>query len=259
MKRAPHAAADRPSLEALAESGLLPLESLHPGGLALTADLAALCDVKAGTNVLDVACGTGETACFLADQLSARVVGLDRSDQLLSRARAKVEAKGLAIEFWQGDAANLPFPDAQFDVALCECTLCLVEKVAVLEEMTRVVRPGGRVGMHDLFWANDAPDALQRALAEGEGEEPETAEGWRRLFAEAGLTDVCAVDKSDAKRRWMRDARQQLGFRGQWRLARYALHRWGWTGVVGLVREERLFSSAHLGYGIVVGTKPVCA
>ncbi len=58
---------------------MLPLESLHPGGLSLTRELSVLCAIGAGSRVVDVACGTGETACFLAESLGARVIGLDHS------------------------------------------------------------------------------------------------------------------------------------------------------------------------------------
>ena len=63
----------RPSLENLVESGLVELESLHPGGLALTREFATLCNIAAGTQVLDVACGTGESACYVAENFDAQV------------------------------------------------------------------------------------------------------------------------------------------------------------------------------------------
>ncbi len=256
MKQAPQAAADRPSLENLVESGLVELESLHPGGLALTSEFASLCNIAAGTSVLDVACGTGETACYLAESFAAQVCGLDHSSDLLERARAKSAARDLKVDFRQGDAAALPFPDAEFDVAICECTLCLLDKNAVLQEMARVVRPGGYVAIHDLFWEGNAPDKLKEALVENEGEEPETLQGWRQLFTGAGLINIRVVDKSDVKARWMRDNRKQLGISGQLRLGMYVLRRWWFSGLWAILRSERIFSSTHLGYCIVVSEKP---
>ena len=64
---------NRPSLEGLVETGMLKLESLHPGGLDLSRELAELCKVQEGDDVLDVASGTGETACFLAERFAVRV------------------------------------------------------------------------------------------------------------------------------------------------------------------------------------------
>ena len=67
------------SLESLIETELLKLQNLHPGGLELTEELAELCQVRRGTEVLELACGTGESACFLAERLGCPVVSL-RSD-----------------------------------------------------------------------------------------------------------------------------------------------------------------------------------
>ena len=208
METTPEPVADRPSPEGLVETGMLTFESLHPGGLELSRKLAELCKVQEGDDVLDVASGTGETACFLAERFAVRVYAVDRSDQMIRRGEAKARAKGLKVEFRKADAANLPFGDAECDAAICECTLCLLEKKRVIGEMVRVIRPVGCVGLHDLCWKEEAPDRLQRTLAEIEGERPETLEGWRRLFADAGLVRIKAVDKSDVLSGWTQASRK---------------------------------------------------
>lgn len=243
-------------MESLVESGLLEIESFHPGGLAMSSALASLCRIGAGTNVLDVACGSGETARFLSKRLGARVCGLDRSAALLDRAHANAETSALGIELVEGDALELPFPEAEFDVAICECTLCLLDKAAALREMTRVVRPSGIVGMHDVVWHDDAPDELKAALADSEGEEPETLDGWRQRFAAAGLINIQAIDKSEAKARWLKEIRAQLGIGGYLKLCLHIVRRWGLRGLWSILRSERIFSDKRLGYCIVVGEKP---
>ncbi len=249
-------AASRPSLEALVETGLLQMESLHPGGLETARELAEMCRIDGGTRVLDVAGGTGETACYLTEQFGARVVVIDSSTEMIRRGEAKARAKGLAVEFHQADAAHLPFADATFDVAICECTLCLLDKERVLAEMMRMVRPGGHVGMHDLCWQKNAPDDLKRTLAEIEGEVPETLDGWQRLFCTAGLIDIHAQDKSELMVQWMRESRRQRGLWGELTLAWKIVGRWGISGLRTILRSERVFSSRYLGYGILVGTMP---
>ena len=220
------------SLEALIETELLKVESLHPGGLELTEELAELCEVRRGSDVLELACGTGESACWLAERRGARVVGLDRSPRMIQRAEQKARARGLEVAFREADAHHLPFPDAAFDVAICECTLCLLDKEQVLREMVRVVRSGGCVGMHDACWREDTPDDLKRTLAE-----------------------IRAVDKSSLIPRWMKESRKQLGRMGQLALAWKVIRRWGFRGLRRILRSERVFSSKQLGYGIVVGTR----
>ena len=255
MKATQEPTTDSASLESLVETGMLKLESLHPGGLGLTRELAELCQVRAGARVLDVGSGTGETACFLAKESAVRVSAVDRSDQMIDRAEAKARAKGLTVEFRTADAATLPFGDGEFDAAICECTLCFLKKERVLGEMVRVVRPGGCVGMHDLCWKEEAPDRLKRTLTEIEGERPETLAGCQRLFADANLVQVRAVDKSEVMSRWMRDSRRQLGLVGQLSLLLQIIRRWGIRGVRRVLQSERVFSSGLLGYGIVVGNK----
>ncbi len=247
---------DRPSLEAMVEAGMLKFESLHPGGLELTRELAELCNIRKDAKVLDVACGTGETACFLAERFAARVHGIDRSDEMIRRAEAKARSKGLKVEFTRTAAANLPLGDAEFDAAICECALCYLEMERVLGEMARVVRPGGWVGIHDLCWKEGAPDSLKSILAEIENEKPETLEGWRRLFGQAGLVEINTIDKSALMSQWMRNARKQLGLTGQLMLLLNILRRWGIGGLWTILKSERVFSSEFLGYGIVVGKKP---
>jgi ubiquinone/menaquinone biosynthesis C-methylase UbiE len=214
-----------------------------------------ICNIHKGAKVLDIASGTGETACFLAERFAARVYGIDQSDQMIWRAEAKARRKGLEVEFRKADAANLPFGDAEFDAAICECTLCFLDKERVLGEMVRVVRLEGCIGIHDLCWKTDAPDGLKRTLAEIEGERPETLEGWRRLFHQAGLVEISAVDKAKLMSRWMGESREQLGLTGQVTLALRIIRRWGPRGVWRVLKSERVFSSEFLGYGIVVGKK----
>ena len=78
-----------PSLEALVETGILPGSIFHPGGLEISKDLAALCCIGQKGYVLDVACGTGETACFLAETFGCRIVGIVRATSKSSEPRKK--------------------------------------------------------------------------------------------------------------------------------------------------------------------------
>lgn len=241
------------SLERLIESEDLGLELLHPGGLEITRELARLCGIDRGTSVLDVACGSGESACFLAETLGADVTGVDASERMVARARKKAEAGELDVRFQRADAHRLPFPDGVFDVAISECTLSLLEKDRALAEMVRVTRPGGRVGIHEICWKETAPAELRERLVELEGERPETLDGWRSLLERSGLEDVRAYDRSALMPRWMRDTRRRLGLRGRLRISWIVLRRWGPRGLRRVLESERIFASEQLGYGLVVG------
>jgi SAM-dependent methyltransferase len=245
-----------PSLEQLLESGVLQAEILHPGGLEITRELADLCGVGAGKRVLDVAAGSGETACFLAETFQCSVIGIDASPMMVQRARAKARSRRLDVDFQEGDAHALPFADGAFDAAISECTTCVLDKRRAIREMVRVTKPGGRVGIHDLCWKEDTPDDFKRRLAELEDERPETLDGWKRLFEESGLTDVVTKDESHLIASWTRDVKRELGIAGMLKIYWTILRRWGLGGLRRIKASERVFRSEHLGYGLIVGVKP---
>lgn len=102
--------------------------------------------VRPGQSVLDVACGTGVVARTARDaaEPSGRVVGVDLNPAMLEVAR---EARP-DLEWVQGDAEDLPFADAEFDVALCQSALFFfADPGRAVAEMARVVAPGGVVAL----------------------------------------------------------------------------------------------------------------
>jgi SAM-dependent methyltransferase len=247
---------DGPSLEQLLEMGMLPAEILHPGGLETTRELAELCEVGPGKKVLDVASGTGEAACFLAETFQCNVAGIDASEYMIERAREKAQNRNLDIEFRQGDAHALPFQDDAFDAVISECTTCVLDKPRAIREMARVTKPGGHVGIHDLCWKEAAPKELKQQLAELENEHPETLDGWQRLFEEADLTGIVTREKSGLIASWTKDVKQQLGLVGQLKIYWKIVRQWGFRGLRRIMESERVFRNEHLGYGLIVGTKP---
>jgi demethylmenaquinone methyltransferase/2-methoxy-6-polyprenyl-1,4-benzoquinol methylase len=111
--------------------------------------MVATIDADPGERVLDVACGTGLVAGALVRSYGCRVVGLDQSAAMLSRARSKLEvdpALADRIELVRGEAEALPFAEAEFDHLTFTYLLRYVDDpAATMRELARVVRPGGRV------------------------------------------------------------------------------------------------------------------
>jgi ubiquinone/menaquinone biosynthesis C-methylase UbiE len=245
----------RPSLETLIENEDLGFEVLHPGGTGITRELVDLCTIKAGSYVLDVACGTGESACYLAEQFRARLVGVDASAYMIARAQEKANKKGLHIEFKEADALHLPFDDDRFDAVLSECTVCLLDKERAIREMIRVAKPGGYVGFHDICWQNNPPDHVKNRLAEIEGEQPETLEGWKILCEQAGLVDIQAMDRSSLIPPWMKESMSRLSPATVLRIVWKIIGKWGFRGLLDAWESERIFESKYTGYGLLIGRK----
>src|SRR5436305_5462775 len=80
-------------------------------------DFNATTEIKPGTRVLDVACGTGNTA-IPAARAGAKVTGVDIATNLLVQAHERAREAGVAADFQEGDAEQLSFPDASFDVII---------------------------------------------------------------------------------------------------------------------------------------------
>ncbi len=246
---------EQPSLEKLIETEDIGIEILHPGGMEITMELAEHCGIREGARVLDVASGTGESACRVEETYGCYVTGVDISDYMVERAGRKARERGLRTEFIKGDAHHLPFADDTFDAVISECTVCLLDKEKAAGEMVRVAKRGGCVGMHDVCWKQGAPDDFRRRLAEIENERPETLEGWKALFERAGLLNVTAEDRSFLLREWTHQIKLRLGMRGQFRIFLTVARRWGLAGLKTVWESEKIFESGHLGYCLIAGKK----
>src|SRR5215213_9714615 len=117
-------------------------------------DLAEALKIVPGERVLDVACGSGNGAIAAARRSWGNATGLDFVPELLERARERAAAERLEIEFVEGDAQELPFGEAEFDVTMSIFgAMFAPDQQRTADEMLRVTKPGGRIGM-----ANWCPD-----------------------------------------------------------------------------------------------------
>lgn len=139
--------------------------------MALAMHLAARYAARGwrGSRALDVGCGPGRLVIGLAQRVPGlQVVGLDLSEEMLDLAQARAERAGVAglVQFWRGDAQQTPFPDDHVDLVVSTLSLHhWNDPVAVLDEMARLARPGGRVVVFDLRRDMAAPGWLLVWLA----------------------------------------------------------------------------------------------
>jgi SAM-dependent methyltransferase len=142
---------------------------------------------------LDVGCGPGLLACAFARRVR-RVTGADVTAAMLQQARAEQRRLGLTNVRWvQADAACLPHRDGQFPIVISRLTFHhLIEPLAVLRDMVRVCRPGGRVVVVDVSPAPDKAAAFDRMekLRDPSHVRALPLDEMTGLFASAGLGEL---------------------------------------------------------------------
>jgi SAM-dependent methyltransferase len=159
--------------------------------------------LRSGAQVLELGSGTGDDARRLAEEVGphGRVVGIDVSEAMVAEASRRAERSGLPVEFRVGDATALDLPDGAFDAARSErMFLHVPDPAAVLAEMRRVTRSGGRVVVSDLdldtiVFDHPDPQLTRRIAGVFADGLPQGRIGRRlpALFRQAGLLDVEAA------------------------------------------------------------------
>lgn len=159
-----------------------------------------LLNVSQGEHVLEVGCGAGDDARALAQLVGreGRVVGLDFSQTMIAEAQAKSAGMGGFLQFRQGDAQHLPFPDLTFDACRVDRVLQHLESPErAIAEMTRVLKAGGRILAAEPDWDTLVIDVPERSLARKiiHHKCDSARQGWigrqlKNLFCAAGLADI---------------------------------------------------------------------
>lgn len=238
----------------------------HMGGLEATRELIEACHIDKDSCVLDVGCGVGITACYLAKEYGCKVVGVDLSEMMVKRSKERAKRKGVEdrVEFKIGDAQDLPFKDRVFDAVICESVVAFPkDKQRVVSEYARVTKPGGYVGMNETTWVETPPPKLVEYMSRALGQvKILTADGWKDLLEGAGLTDIVArVYRTTAWRQWSNEVRQMnpRDYLGAWSkffsllFKDPAVRKWVKEISVPPRSVFRIFK--YFGYGIYIGRK----
>jgi SAM-dependent methyltransferase len=198
-----------PDDQTLTVAQLAPLDQFHTRGILATADLAGAAGLKPSTRVLDLGCGIGGPARYLAANFGCKVTGVDLSAGFIDTATYLTARCGLSdrVTFQVGDAMHLPFEDAAFDaVFLQHVAMNIEDRAALYAEVRRILAPGGRFVTYDVVlrdgdviypapWARDASTSF--LLSESDT---------RAVLEQAGFKAVFWRDDTQTAIDWFKTA-----------------------------------------------------
>jgi len=170
-------AAITPEDQPLTTAQLAPLDQFHTRGILATTELAGAAGLEPGSRVLDLGCGIGGPARYLAATFGCSVTGVDLSPGFIDAATYLTGRCGLSdrVRFHVGDALQLAFETGAFDRAfLLHVAMNIEERAALYAGIRRVLAPGGRLATYDLVsrdgdvvypvpWARDASASSLRS------------------------------------------------------------------------------------------------
>ena len=234
----------------------------HMGGFEATDTLHRLCHLDEAQEVLEVGCGIGVGPAYIAKRFDCRVVAVDISEKMLSWARQRARREGVVdrITFRQADIRELPFDDDRFDAVIVESVLAFVEdKEATIQELIRMTKPGGYVGLNESYWIREPPaEILSQSIYIGSAiiSEAEWRAIWDAMPLEARTIEAFSLE-----------AKQEVRDRIGWVGCRSVLPAWGRL-IKLLLSNPRALDALRqqfgtpaemintMGYGLFVGRKP---
>jgi SAM-dependent methyltransferase len=180
--------------QTLTVAQLAPLDQFHTRGILATAELASAAGIEPSTRVLDLGCGIGGPARYVAATFGCKVTGVDLSPDFIDAATYLTARCGLSdrVTFQSGYALNLSFEDAVFDtVFLQHVAMNIEDRAALYAEVRRILTAGGRFVSHDVVqrdgdaayptpWARDASTSF--LLGESETRTAVERAGFKAVF-----------------------------------------------------------------------------
>jgi ubiquinone/menaquinone biosynthesis C-methylase UbiE len=140
-------------IEHLTPDDLAPVDEFHSGGRNATMRLAQLAQINGSERVLDVGCGIGGPSRYLASRFGCRVTGLDLTADFVALAGMLAQRTRLSdkVSYRQGDALDMPFADASFDLVWSQnAAMNIADRDRLYAEMRRVLTPSGRLALQEI-------------------------------------------------------------------------------------------------------------
>ena len=163
----------------------------HPGGIELTKKIVGTKNIDNNSRILDIGCGTGQTAAYLANEYSAIVTGIDIHPIMIEKAKKRMKKEHLPVEILQCSIENVPLQEDTFDFVLSESVLSFVDKPTALSEIFRLLKDDGQLIAIEFTINKPLETAIANKIKQFYGFESLLMEqDWIRYFKQAGFTTI---------------------------------------------------------------------
>lgn len=180
---------------------LAPVDEFHIGGRRATAHFLGQLDFSAHDHLLDVGCGLGGAARYVADTYKSRVTGIDLTPEFIETGNALCNQVGLdqQITLQQGSALDLPFQNETFDGGyMLHVGMNIADKGQLFAEISRVLRPGATFGVYDIMRIKEGELVYPVPWAAGPGTSHlATPEQYKQALLAAGFVISCENNRRE--------------------------------------------------------------
>ncbi len=184
----------------------LGISSAHPGGSHLTKRIFTNEIMTPEKKVLDIGCGTGQTAAFLAKKYKCDVVAIDAHDTMIRKAKKRFEKNELPIKLIKATAEKLPFSANIFDFVTAESVISFTQPHLSLPEIARVLKTTGKLISIEMTAENDLTEAEKQEITDVYGiKRVFTEDEWREQFLSAGFSKVSIEEDHDRPNEFIGD------------------------------------------------------
>ena len=192
--------------DTLATEDLAPIDQLHARGRKSTLELARLAGITPRMRVLDVGGGLGGPARTLASEFGCSIEVLDLTEEFCHAGQMLTALTDLTdlVSFRHGSALKMLYPEATFDVAWMQhSSMNIAAKELLYSEIRRVLRPGGRLAMHEILAGEVSPIHLPVPWARDPSlSYLHTPEELRTLLKDTGFEELAWIDETTPALRW---------------------------------------------------------
>jgi SAM-dependent methyltransferase len=200
------------NLDDLQPHELAPVEEFHIGGRKATVHAVEQMSLNREHHVLDVGCGIGGAARYLAAQTGCAVTGIDLTPEYISVAVRLNEMTGMSerVHFEVASALDIPYADAAFDAAITlHVAMNIRERAALYSEIARVLKPGATFYLFDVMKKSEGRLAFPVPWAQSEDTSHlTTPDEMLELLDEAGFEVQEVSDRTDFALEFFRENRQ---------------------------------------------------